>query len=220
MTPFTREAFFEVFADYNAAIWPAQIAALVIGAAAIAQICFQPDHSSRSVPSVLALLWLGNGLGYHYRFFSSINVAAYSFAALFVLEAGLFAGAAIGNGLRFRIARDFKSAAGLAFAGYAMVLYSALGILAGRGLMEGPMFGVAPCPTTIFTIGLLLLARGRAVIWLSIIPVLWSLVGLAAALQLGMPEDFGLPVASLVLATTIGVSWAKIRGTKQHHPPC
>ena len=53
--------------------------------------------------------------------------------------------------------------------------------------MTGPLFGVAPCPTTIFTIGMLLLARGGWVVWLSIIPLLWSLVGLAAALQLGFP---------------------------------
>ena len=49
-------------------------------------------------------------------------------------------------------------------------------------------------PPTIFTIGLLLLARGTWVVWLSIIPFLWSLVGLAAALQLGIPEDLELPV--------------------------
>ena len=65
--------------------------------------------------------------------------------------------------------------------------------------MQGPMFGVAPCPTTIFTIGMLLLASGSWVAELSIIPFAWSLVGLAAALQLGIPEDFGLPVAGLVL---------------------
>jgi hypothetical protein len=65
------------------------------------------------------------------------------------------------------------------------------------------MFGVAPCPTTIFTIGILLLARGRWVVWLSIIPLLWSAIGLAAALQLGIPQDFGLPVAGIGLVTAL-----------------
>jgi len=65
------------------------------------------------------------------------------------------------------------------------------------------LFGVAPCPTTIFTIGMLLLARGRWVVWLSIIPLLWSLVGLAAALQLGIPEDFGLPAAGFGLVSAL-----------------
>ena len=85
----------------------------------------------------------------------------------------------------------------MSFIVYALLIYELLGCWAGHGLMAGPLFGVAPCPTTIFTIGMLLLARGGWVVWLSIIPLLWSLVGLAAALQLGIPEDFGLPRASI-----------------------
>ena len=69
--------------------------------------------------------------------------------------------------------------------------------------MAGPMFGVAPCPTTIFTIGVMLIARGIWVIWLSIIPFLWSLIGLAAAIQLGIPEDLAMPVAGAVLAAVL-----------------
>ena len=69
--------------------------------------------------------------------------------------------------------------------------------------MAGPMFGVAPCPTTIFTIGMLLLARGKWVARLSIIPILWSLVGLAASWQLGIPEDFGLPVVGICLVIAL-----------------
>lgn len=94
---------------------------------------------------------------------------------------------------------DPRSCAGLAFIIYASLFYPLLGIWAGHGLMLGPMFGVAPCPTTIFTIGLLMLASGTWVAWLSVIPVLWSLVGLAATLQFGILEDFALPVAGLVL---------------------
>jgi len=71
---------------------------------------------------------------------------------------------------------------------YALLIYPILGIWAGHGLMAGPMPGVAPCPTTIFTIGMLLLARGGLVPWLAVVPILWSLVGLAAALQLGAPR--------------------------------
>jgi hypothetical protein len=56
---------------------------------------------------------------------------------------------------------------------------------------------------TIFTIGMLVLARGRWALWLSIIPILWSLVGLAAAVQLGISEDFGLPVAAFALVIVL-----------------
>jgi hypothetical protein len=120
--------------------------------------------------------------------------------------------------MRFQTGRDFRTLVGAGCITYAMAVYPIIGIWSGHGPMKGPMFGVAPCPTTIFTIGILLLARGRWVAWLSVIPILWSLVGLAAALQLGIPEDFGLPVAGgallafLVLEALLGDGGRKLAG--------
>jgi hypothetical protein len=204
--PFTVQQFFEVFADYNAAIWPAQIAAYVLGLAVVASLALKWRYAPRSILFVLALMWLWTGIGYHLLFFTPINPAATVFAAVFVVQALLLAGCAIApHGLTFQMSRDVRSAAGLMFTLFAMFVYPALGFRAGHGFMSGPMFGVAPCPTTIFTIGLLLLARGRLVAVLAIIPFLWSLVGLAAALQLGMYEDLALPIASVVLVVILSV---------------
>jgi hypothetical protein len=204
--PFTIEQFLGVFIAYNAAIWPAQIVAYGFGLVAVAALCLERPLASRLILSVLATMWLWNGISYHFLFFAEINPAAKGFAALFVVQALLFAASAImTNGLRFRRGVDIKSALGSSCVVYALLIYPILGILAGHGMMAGPMFGVAPCPTTIFTIGFLLFARGRWVAWLSIIPFLWSFVGLAAALQLGIPEDLGLPVAGAVLIITLAV---------------
>jgi hypothetical protein len=204
--PFTIEQFLGVFVAYNAAIWPTQIVAYVLGLIAIGAVWSRRPAASRLVPSVLALMWVLNGIGYHFLYFSTINPAAKLFAGVFVVQAILFAaGALAANGIRFEIGRDLRSVAGVAVIAYAMLVYPILGILTGHGLLAGPMFGVAPCPTTIFTIGLLLLARGKWVDWLSIIPLLWSLVGLAAAVQLGIPEDFGLPIAGFALMMFLAV---------------
>jgi hypothetical protein len=92
-----------------------------------------------------------------------------------------------------------------------MLIYPVLGIWADHGLMAGPMFGVPPCPMTIFTIGMLLLARGLWVFWLSIIPFLWSLIELMAALHLGMYEDLGLPLGGIVLISAHGMRSARAR---------
>jgi len=219
--PFTAAQFLGVFPAYNAAIWPAQLFAYLLGIIAVAALWWPRSVASRVIPSILALLWAWNAIAYFYHFFSTINPAAVFLAGCFLAESALFAACtATTTGLTFRPARDLKTAAGLGAVGYALLVYPILGIWAGRGLMGGPMFGVAPCPTAIFTIGLLLLVSGPAIIWLSIIPVLWSFVGLAAVFQLGMPEDFGLPVASIVLAASIGVNWPGIRGTKLRQPPC
>lgn len=204
IAPFTVEQFLEVFAAYNAAIWPAQIVAYGLGLVAFAVLWAKWPLASRLILSILALMWLLNGIGYHFLFFSAINPAAKLFAGFFVLQALLFAGCAVpAKGVSFQIERKFTSAAGITVIVYAMLIYPILGIWAGHGLMAGPMFGVAPCPTTIFTIGMLLLARGKWVARLSIIPILWSLVGLAASWQLGIPEDFGLPVVGICLVIAL-----------------
>ena len=61
-----------------------------------------------------------------------------------------------------------------------------------------PAFGV-PCPTTIFTAGVLMLATPRS--WrLSIIPVMWSVIGGSAANLLAVRADYALPIAGIALA--------------------
>jgi hypothetical protein len=139
-----------------------------------------------------------------------VNPAAKGFAAVFVLQAVLFLATAVTrHDLQFRLGSDLRSSLALLLILYAMVIYEALGWLAGHGLMQGPLFGVAPCPTTIFTIGLLLLARGGLAVWLSIIPVIWALIGSTAAVLLGVTEDIALAVAALLLLVYLAVRPAR-----------
>lgn len=211
--PFTVAQFFAVFADYNAAIWPLQIVAYLLGVLAIIALWLRGPLVKQVILAVLAIMWAVNGIGYHFLFFAEINPIAKAFALFFLLQSILFAASVVvPNDLRFEIRLNFRSVAGFSFIVYALLVYELLGYWAGHGLMAGPMFGAAPCPTTIFTIGMLLLARGKWVVWLSIIPILWSLVGVAAALQFGVPEDLALPVAGAVLLVTVAMDWVRERG--------
>ena len=83
---------------------------------------------------------------------------------------------------------------GLALIVYAMVAYPLLGMAFGHGYPQAPMFGLVPCPTTIFTFGMLLLAARpkRLLLWL---PLVWSAIGFFAAVKFGICEDVGLLVA-------------------------
>ncbi len=210
--PFTTADFLAVFAAYNAAIWPAQIVAYGIGAVALAAVFVRRGNSVRLAFAALAILWAFTGIGYHLFFFAKINPIAPLFAAFFVLQAVLFMACAIRTGdLRFKLGADVPTVAGLIAIAYTLAVYPILGFWAGHGWDAGPMFGVAPCPTTMFTIGFLLMTRGRWRMWLSIIPFLWSIVGLAAAVQLGIPEDVAMPLAGLVLAWLLGVETLKRR---------
>jgi hypothetical protein len=204
--PFTIAQFLGVFAAYNAAIWPMQIVTFTLGLVVVVALWRRWPSAAGLIPAILAVLWAVNGVGYHALFFATINPAAPVFAALFVAQAILFAVSAMSPaGLRFEPGRNWRTGLGAGFVIYAMAIYPIIGIRAGHGLMQGPIFGVAPCPTAIFTLGLLLMARGFWVAWLAIIPFLWSLIGIAATWQLGILEDSVLPVAGIALLVACGL---------------
>lgn len=198
--PFSEAEFFDVFARYNAAIWPLPVVAGLLGVAVIALLFVGTRTSTLAVSLVLSAMWVINGLGYHWSFFSGINPAARVFAAIFVMEAILLAAVplAVPN-FRFVLRRDLGSAAAVALAVFALVVYPILGRLAGHVYPSVPAFGVAPCPTTIFTIGVLLAGPWRSARWLLIIPGVWSAIGGSAAVLLAVPQDFGLIAALAVL---------------------
>jgi hypothetical protein len=78
-----------------------------------------------------------------------------------------------------------------------------LNALAGHAYPQCPTFGVTPCPLTIFTWGLLLWAVRPLPKYLLVIPLLWSLLGVAVALKFGVWADAGLLIAGLVGSTML-----------------
>jgi hypothetical protein len=196
--PFTLDQFLEVFSRFNQAIWPVQIGAYLLGIGALALALRGGTLAERAVPALLAGAWAFVGAGYHLACFSSLNGAAWVFGALFLLQSALFAEAALRRRLAFGFAPSLRAALGLALVAYAAIAYPIIGALLGHGYPRSPMFGVAPCPTTIFTFGILFLARGPVPARLVAIPFLWSLLGVSAALQLGIREDLGLFAAGLM----------------------
>ena len=73
-----------------------------------------------------------------------------------------------------------------------------MGLMATHPYPETPLFGVAPCPTTIFTLGLLLLASHPRPMLLAAVPILWAAIGGSAAVLINVPQDWGLLVAGLI----------------------
>lgn len=208
--PFTTEQFFEVFVRYNQAIYPWQVIAVLAGVTAVALLWRDTRLATVGVLLVLAAMWLVNGIGYHWLHFAPINPVARLFAAVFVAEALLLAWAALARtGLRLRPGGDLVSILGLVCIVFALAVYPALGWLAGHRYPAVPMFGVAPCPTTIFTIGVLLQGPWREVRWLLVIPGLWAAIGGSASVLLAVPQDFGLLAALLVL---LAVAFGRWRG--------
>lgn len=197
--PFTVEQFLSVFERYNRAIGPAPLVAYGLGVAALALACRGGRAASRFALGVLALFWTFSGAAYHLGFFRAVNPVATVFGLAFIAQGALYAlAAARAEPLPFRLRPGARQVFGLALAAYALVAYPLLGMAAGHAYPRSPVFGVAPCPTTIFTFAVLLLADAAVPARLYAIPFLWSLLGVSAAAQLGIREDYGLAVAGIV----------------------
>jgi Family of unknown function (DUF6064) len=199
MLPFTIDQFLGVFEHYNQAIWPMHIVAYILGIAVIILAAKETRYSSQMISVALACFWGWMGIVYHLMYFSTINRAALGFGILFIIQAILWlVFGVVRPKLAFRVAANPYALTGLALIAYAMLIYPLLGTLLGHGYPHSPSFGVAPCPTTIFTFGLLLCTSARVPKTVLVIPFIWSLIGFSAALALGVREDIGLLVAGML----------------------
>jgi len=204
--PFTTTEFLAVFAAYNTRIWPLQLLFIALAVAAVLAVLVGRRDRSRQVLALLAFLWLWMGLAYHGYYFRKINPAAVAFAVIFVLQALILAGAAVWHlQSRFRFALDLPGTAGFLIIAYALAAYPMLSHALGIHYPFSPTFGL-PCPTTLFTIGMLLLLRPLRP-GLLVIPLIWALIGFTAAIALGIYQDTGL-LAAFLLALLV---WLRSR---------
>jgi hypothetical protein len=199
MLPFTTEQFLDTFGRYNQAIWPLQIVAYVLGLVAVSLALRPTGLSDRMIGLLLAAFWLWTGLVYHAVYFREINGAAVVFGALFVVQGALWLLVGVVRPrLAFRAHPDLGGLVGALFIAYALVGYPLLGLALGQSFLRMPVFGVTPCPVTILTFGLLLWTERPVPRLLLVIPLVWSLLGVSAAISLVVGEDFGLVVAGLL----------------------
>ena len=219
-TPFSADQFFDVFRRYNLAVWPMQ-PVLVAMALLLVALALTSPRSSRFVIAGLAALWAWMALAYHLAFFAALTPVAYLFAAAFLVEAGLLAW----HGLRTRrlhFARPLAPSAtvvGGVLVAFALLGYPALAFELGQRFPAVPTFGL-PCPTVIFTFGLLAWSM-RPIPWsVLVIPAAWTLVASTAAANFGVGEDFAMvPAAILAIGFAL---WPRKRRTpvetKRDHP--
>jgi len=200
MLPFTREQFIAVFVDYNTGVWPAQVVAYALTLLIVAApFDRRVGWRTKAAAAALAALWIWTGVVYHVGYLSAISPPAFVFGALFGAQGVLLLVVGAVGG---RPADGEPSAperrVGWALIGYAMIVYPLLGRLTGHGWTELPSFGITPCPLTIFSLGVLLLAPRPVPRLLLVVPFVWALIGGSAAVLLGIVQDWVLLTAAAV----------------------
>jgi hypothetical protein len=196
--PFSAAQFVDILKQYNESVFPMQIIFYLLAVVAIYLVIKPNAKSDRIISAVLAFLWLWMGIVYHYLFFAPVNPAAYSFGSAFIVQAALFLVFGVfQSNLSFRFAGDKFGITGIILILFALFIYPVLGFLFGNIYPGSPTFGL-PCPTTIFTFGLLLLNRKKFPVGLLLIPFIWSIIGSTASINFGIIEDGGLLLAGLI----------------------
>lgn len=199
MLPFSRAEFFAVFARYNEAVWPAQFALCALAVVAVVLSQRRSYRASRGAFVILAVLWLWMGVVYHAGFFAEVNPAAFIFAGVFIVEALLLLQLSTRKNVMFAPHNNAPGWAGALLVALGLIIYPMLSVAAGHVYPGQPTFGL-PCPTTIFTVGVLVWALPTVPRRVFVIPMLWSLVGTVGAFQLSVPEDLSLLLTLAVVA--------------------
>jgi len=212
--PFSLGDFLNVFKSYNQTIFPLQIVFYFIAFLSIYFLFTGNKNLNKIISITLSFFWLWMGIVYHIIFFSTINKAAYIFGAFFIIQGIMFAGCGlIRKKLSFGYSKNIYNYIGIVFLLYALIIYPVLGYNLGHSYPYSPTFGL-PCPTTIFTFGILLFTNKKMPLHLLIIPLLWSVIGFNAALTLTIYEDTGLLIAGVTAFTLLLISNKNFKLTK------
>jgi hypothetical protein len=138
--------------------------------------------SARGATTLMALAWLWVAWAFFWRRFAPINTAADAFAWMFLGRALGLVGLALSPGLRWASVRDGRAWVGWALGAWALIGHPALAWAFGRLGTQAEWFGLAPDPTAIGALALLLLLDAPSpmsrVLWraLWILPLVWCAI--------------------------------------------
>jgi hypothetical protein len=208
---FSPRVYWRLFELHNAALWPGQLAAVALLAVLVWLAAARPAGHARLVAAGLAAAWAFTGWAFVWNRYATINWAAEYLALLFALEALLLALAAAFGGLRGG-RRGFAPVAGWLLVG-AAAAQPLLATATGRGWSTAEVFAIAPDPTAIATLGLLLTLRGPMVWALVPVPLLWCAGSALTLWTMNEPAAASLPFAACLLALSALAATAAVRAT-------
>lgn len=212
---FSRPTYFRLFALLNEAVWPAQLVAMLIGLALVAAVVRGAGKAGRLAAALLALCWIWVAWTYHAQRYAGINLAAPYFAMGFALQTVLLCWLATHRRAP-AIASWRGPLGGLAFAlVLGALLYPLLAVVDSRPWQQAEVFGIAPDPTVMATLGMLLLWRAPWFLWL--VPLLWCAVSGATLMELRAAQAWVMPAAGLLALAAMLIARLRMRPLPRLH---
>jgi hypothetical protein len=181
-----------------------QIVTYVLGVLSVVLVVKKQRFSDKAIVGTLSLLWLWSGVATFIIAFGDLSAQYYAWGTLWIIQGLIFLYAGlVKSRLTFGFNGEWYNYVGLIFVAYALVMYPIIGSISGHPYPLGPIFGIAPCPVCIFTVGMLLLSVEKVPLFVMGIPFLWSLTGIYAVVVMGVYADAGEVVAGVMSAAIV-----------------
>jgi len=195
--PFSTVQFFNVIEKYNLTIFPFQLIILLLGIVCLFFLHSKSPVKDKLIGVYLGILWIWIGVVYQLVNFTVINKAAFLFGGIFILQGLFILFNTFGkNSLNFTFTLHKKDYLGYFFILYGLLIYPIFSFII-EGSFERTILIGLPCPSTIFTFGFFILASNKFPKYLLIIPSLWAVVGLSAAINIGVFQDVMIALAAI-----------------------
>lgn len=196
---FSAQTYYRLFELYNREIWPVQILAIALGIVILTCLQRAGARQGRVVAAILAACWFWVAWAFQLERYATIHWAARYFAIGFAIEALLLIWIGLIRGqLLFRPAASAIRLAGFYLFLFALAVQPLIGPAIGRPWLQAEIFGIAPDPTVVATLGVLLPVSGRTRSILLCIPILWCVISGATLWAMGSADALLMPLIALL----------------------
>ncbi|MBK0398485.1 hypothetical protein H0I76_04735 [Limibaculum sp. M0105] len=207
---FGPDVYWRLFALQNLSLWPLPVFAAGTGVTMLGALATPGRWKLRVIWLALALAWLGSAHFIAARYVPinwPMKYAVWGFG----VESALIVAAVLTGAL---LARDSRSGIsrtlGIGLIAYAVLLHPLIGLGFRRAFDQAEIIGLAPDPTALASLGLLLLIRRsplRAA--LSIVPVAWCVTSATTLLLLGEAQGWLLLAALGIWTIGYAADWRR-----------
>lgn len=208
---FAPRTYWRLFELHNQALWPWPLLTTLVFLAVGLGLLRHSTPALRAGIAALAPCWALVAWSFLWQRYAAINPAA-------TVSAGVFAVQALGllvlsgaSSLR-TTAHPLRREIGLGLLAWALLLYPLHALVVGRPLVQAEVFGFAPDPTAIGSLGLLLCADAtgrpaRGLLWtLQLLAIVWCAISAATLWTMGSQQGW-VPLIAAAIALAVRWHW-------------
>jgi len=171
---FSPDAYFRLYELSNLLLWPFHIPLIILSLIALYMLRLRHLLVQKALLVWLAIIWLFVGFWFLRTFYSQINTLAHPLSYLFFCQAALLVlSVFITRTVEQESHVTIRTISGWVIILYAYFIHPVTAIYWDRSFTGIEIFAVAPDPTSIGTLGFLMLLRTRGYLYLMIIPCIW-----------------------------------------------